>query len=113
MAWSVNKPYSLARTLLLALNPGFARRTAVGLELDSDRIELVEQQRSTDPTLRHIALALRAGIQSALPLTACMERHQQPRSPFTSYANLARQCCGRRVFGLPPKRLLSPTRRAV
>jgi AraC family transcriptional regulator len=36
----------------------------VGLELDSDRIELVEQHRSTDPTLRHIAMALRAGIQT-------------------------------------------------
>jgi hypothetical protein len=53
---------------LLALNPVFVRRTAVGLELDSDRIELVEQQRSTDPTLRHIALALRAGIQSGAAL---------------------------------------------
>ena len=36
----------------------------MGLELDSDRIELVEQHRSTDPTLRHMAMALRAGIQT-------------------------------------------------
>jgi AraC family transcriptional regulator len=32
--------------------------------LDSDRIELVEQRRETDLALRHIALALRAGVQS-------------------------------------------------
>ena len=50
--------------LLLALNPAFISRTAVGLELDSDRIELVEQRRSTDPTLYHIAMALRAGIET-------------------------------------------------
>jgi AraC family transcriptional regulator len=34
------------------------------LELNADRIELIEQRRVTDPTLRHIALALRAGVQS-------------------------------------------------
>jgi AraC family transcriptional regulator len=39
-------------------------RVAGGLELDSDRIELVEQRRSTDPTLRYIAMALRAAIQT-------------------------------------------------
>jgi AraC family transcriptional regulator len=53
-----------ADLLYLALDPVFVSRIAEGLELDSDRIELVEQRRSTDPTLRHIALALRAGIQS-------------------------------------------------
>ena len=50
--------------LFLALDPVFVSRIAEGLELDSDRIELVEQRRSTDPALRHIALALRAGVQS-------------------------------------------------
>jgi AraC family transcriptional regulator len=53
-----------ANVLLLALDPAFMSRVAEGLELDSDRIELVEQRRATDPTLRHIALALRAGVQS-------------------------------------------------
>src|SRR6267378_4239555 len=53
-----------ANVLFLALDPVFVRRVAEGLELDSDRIELVEQRRNTDPTLRHIAMALRAGIQS-------------------------------------------------
>jgi AraC family transcriptional regulator len=53
-----------ASGLLLALDPAFIYRTAVGLELDSDRMELVEQRRSTDPTLRHIAMALLAGIQT-------------------------------------------------
>jgi AraC family transcriptional regulator len=53
-----------ANVLVLALDPAFMSRVAEGLELDSDRIELVEQRRATDPTLRHIALALRAGVQS-------------------------------------------------
>ena len=50
--------------LFLALDPVFVRRVAEGLELDSDRIELIEKRRSTDPTLHHIAMALRAGVQS-------------------------------------------------
>src|SRR6266403_4968201 len=53
-----------ANVLFLALDPVFVRRVAEGLELDSDRIELVEQRRNTDPTLRHIAMALRAGVQT-------------------------------------------------
>jgi AraC family transcriptional regulator len=57
-----------ANVLFLALDPVFVRRVAEGLELDSDRIELVEQRRNTDPTLRHIAMALRAGIQSGAAL---------------------------------------------
>src|SRR3981081_2967977 len=55
---------ALANVLFLALDPVFVRRVAERLELDSDRIELVEQRRSTDPTLHHIAMALRAGVQS-------------------------------------------------
>jgi AraC family transcriptional regulator len=57
-----------ANVLFLALDPVFVRRVAEGLELNSDRIELVEQRRNTDPTLRHIAMALRAGIQSGAAL---------------------------------------------
>jgi AraC family transcriptional regulator len=57
-----------ANVLFLALDAVFVRRVAEGLELDSDRIELVEQRRNTDPTLRHIAMALRAGIQSGAAL---------------------------------------------
>jgi AraC family transcriptional regulator len=53
-----------ANVLFLALEPVFVSRVAEGLELDSDRIELVEQRRSTDPTLHHIAMALRAGVQT-------------------------------------------------
>jgi AraC family transcriptional regulator len=40
-------------------------RVAEGLELDADRIELVEQRRSTDSTLRYIAMAFRAAVQSS------------------------------------------------
>jgi AraC family transcriptional regulator len=55
---------AFANFLFLTLDPVFVSRVAQGLELDSDRIELVEQRRSTDPTLHHIAMALRAGVQS-------------------------------------------------
>jgi AraC family transcriptional regulator len=50
--------------LILALNPDFVSRVAQGLGLDADRIELTEQRGITDPTFRHIAMALRAGVQS-------------------------------------------------
>jgi hypothetical protein len=61
-----------ANILFLALDPVFVSRIVEGLELDSDRIELVKQRGSIDPTLHHIALALQAGIQSrsAMLLTA-------------------------------------------
>jgi hypothetical protein len=58
------------------------RRVVEGLELDSDRIELIEERRSTDPTLHHIAMALGPESRAALQLTACMGRHYQPRSLF-------------------------------
>ncbi len=57
-----------ANVLFLALDPVFVRRVAEGLELDSDRIELIEKRRSTDPTLHHIAMALRAGVQTGAAL---------------------------------------------
>jgi AraC family transcriptional regulator len=53
-----------ANVLFLALEHVFVNRTAVGLELDSDRVELVEQRRSNDPTIRHIAMALLAGVRT-------------------------------------------------
>jgi AraC family transcriptional regulator len=54
----------MSNVLFLALDPVFVSRIAEGLELDSDGIGLVERRRSTDPTLHHIAMALRAGVQS-------------------------------------------------
>src|SRR5260221_10924906 len=57
-----------ADALFVALNPVLVRRVAEGLELDLDRIELIEQRRSTDPTLHHIAMALRAGVQTGAAL---------------------------------------------
>ena len=51
-----------ANVLFLALDPIFVSRVAESL--DTNRIELVEQRRSSDPTVRHIGMALRAGIQS-------------------------------------------------
>ncbi len=57
-----------ANVLFLALDPVFVSRVAEGLELDADRIELIEKRGGTDPTLQHIALALRAGVQSGAVL---------------------------------------------
>ena len=54
--------------LFLALDPVFVRRVAEGLEFDADRTELIEQRRSSDPTLHHIAMALRAGVQTGAAL---------------------------------------------
>jgi len=56
-----------ANFLLLVLDPVFVSRVAEELELDADRIELVER-RGTDPTLHHVALALQAGVQSGAAL---------------------------------------------
>jgi hypothetical protein len=53
-----------ANLLVLGLNPVFVSRVAERLELDADRIELTGQRGITDPALRRIALALRAGVQS-------------------------------------------------
>jgi AraC family transcriptional regulator len=53
-----------ADVLFLALNPVFVSRVAEELELDADRIELTAQRGITDPTFRHIAMALRAGVQT-------------------------------------------------
>ena len=58
----------LANVLFLALDPVFVRRVAEGLEFDADRIELIEQRRSSDPTLHHMAMALRAGVQTGAAL---------------------------------------------
>ncbi len=55
---------AFGNVLFLALDPVFVSRVAEGLKLDADRIELVEQRRSTDPTLRYIAMALQAGVQT-------------------------------------------------
>src|SRR6202012_1691926 len=42
----------------------FENRTAGERELDADRRDLVEKLRSTDPTIHHIAMALRAGVRT-------------------------------------------------
>ena len=55
---------TFANVLFLALDPAFVSRTAVGLESDSDHIELVQQHGGTDPTLHHIAMALQAGVET-------------------------------------------------
>ena len=46
-----------ADVLYVALDPIFLQHTAEALDLDPDRVELVEQIRYSNPALRHIALA--------------------------------------------------------
>jgi AraC family transcriptional regulator len=58
----------VANVLFLALNPDFVSRVAAELALDMDRIDLTVQRGITDPTFRHIAMALRAGVQSGAAL---------------------------------------------
>jgi hypothetical protein len=52
--------------LYVALDRIFVSQTAEALEVHSDCVELVEQERSTDPALVHIAMTLRASWK---PLT--------------------------------------------
>ncbi len=67
-AWLKAEKGMFANFLFLTLDSVFVRRVAEGLEFDADRIELIEQQRSSDPTLHHIAMALRVGVQSGAAL---------------------------------------------
>jgi AraC family transcriptional regulator len=67
-AWLKVERGGFANFLLLRLDPGFVSRVAEGLELDADRIELIGQRRSTDPTLQHIAMALREGVRRGAAL---------------------------------------------
>jgi AraC family transcriptional regulator len=57
-----------ANLLYLALDPVFVSRVAKGLGFDADQIELIRQLRSTDPAIHHIAMALRAGVQTGAAL---------------------------------------------
>ena len=75
--WPSHQPFSgrlkvergvFANILFLALDPVFISRVAEGLEFDTDRIELVRQGRSTDPTLHHMGMALRAAVQTGAAL---------------------------------------------
>jgi len=49
--------------LFVALDPVFVRQSAAALEVYPDRVELVGQQGRSDPTLRHITMALHAGLR--------------------------------------------------
>jgi AraC family transcriptional regulator len=48
--------------ILLSLEPLFLSQVAAEASLDPDRLELIEQRREQDTTLRHVALALQSGI---------------------------------------------------
>jgi AraC family transcriptional regulator len=64
---SIVEQNAAADVLLVALDPLFLSQTAAQLQVYPDRVELIEQQRQTDPTLSHIALALRAELQAGRP----------------------------------------------
>lgn len=49
--------------LFVALDPAFVIQTAADLEVDPDRVELLEQRGVNDPALLHIVMALREGLQ--------------------------------------------------
>jgi AraC family transcriptional regulator len=53
-----------AAALVVALDPVFVSQTAAEMEVYPDRVELAEQRGAVDPTLRHMAMALRHGLQS-------------------------------------------------
>jgi hypothetical protein len=50
------------------------------------------------PILHFTTLLWHCGLESrpAMPLTGCMGKHYQQRSPLISYANMARQYQGRK-----------------
>ena len=52
-----------ADALLVALDHVFVIQTAEGLEVDPDRVELLEQRGVSDPILQHICMALRDGLK--------------------------------------------------
>lgn len=53
-----------ANALFVALDPVFLSQAAASLEVYPDRVELVEQQRQSDPALWHIALAMLGGMHA-------------------------------------------------
>jgi AraC family transcriptional regulator len=67
-AWLKVEKGVFASVLFLTLDTVCVSRVAEEMEVDADRIELIEQRRGTDPTLHHIAMALRAGVQSGAAL---------------------------------------------
>jgi AraC family transcriptional regulator len=67
-AWLKVEKGVFANVLFLTLDTVFVSRVAEEMAVDADRIELIEQRRGTDPTLHHIAMALRAGVQSGAAL---------------------------------------------
>jgi hypothetical protein len=95
-----------ADVLFVALDTVFVSQTAAALEVDPDRVELVEQQGATDSTLRHISMALRDGLKAGREqATPCMVRRCQPHWPSTCCANMAgsRWVCNTRVADCPEK----------
>src|SRR5258708_39313905 len=73
--------------------------SSAALLRDWSWIQTVSNWLSSDElsTLHFATLLWHCGPESraALPLTGCMERHYQQRSPFTSYANMAPKYQGR------------------
>src|SRR5580700_3390144 len=67
-AWLKVEKGVFASVLFLTLDTVFVSRVAEEMAVDADHIELIEQRRGTDRKLHHIAMALRAGVQSGAAL---------------------------------------------
>jgi hypothetical protein len=78
-----------AHVLLVALDPVFVKQTVASLEVYPDRVELIQQRGRTDPTLRHIAMALRDGLQSGRAATKCMVKPCRLHWRCTCCVNMA------------------------
>ena len=115
--WPSHQPFSgrlkverdgFANVLFLALDPVFVSRLAEGLEFDSDRIELVRQGRSSDPTLHHIGMALRAGIQGGDAVDRLYGEALSTALAVHLLRGYSAAVCGpkRQYSGLPREKLL-------
>jgi AraC family transcriptional regulator len=97
--------------LYVALDPVFVGETAEALDVYPDRVEVVEQQLDADPTLIHIASALRFGVQvgrggdrmygealsTALTVHLLREYIETPVGPPRVYQGLSKATLARAV----------------
>jgi AraC family transcriptional regulator len=113
--WPSHQPFSgrlkverdrFANVLFLALDPAFVSRVAERLEFDTDRIELVRQGRTADPTLYHIGMALRAGIQSGAVDRMYGEALSTALAVHLLRGYSAAVCGPKRQYGLAREKLL-------
>jgi AraC family transcriptional regulator len=94
-------------SILLALDPIFLKQVATEVNLNPDRLELVEQRRQSDPALLHVARALQSGIGTGDFLDPL---YREALSRALAIHLLREYCSGKpeincREPGLPPDKL--------